>query len=344
MHSLSLPIFRDDRVEAVFTLERDQAPFNAGEQDFAEAATGLAGGMLLHRAAEEQWFTARLRQRAKAVTRPVWGEGHSGVKLVLLLLVGTVVALSLLTGPFRIHAPTTVEGGQLRAMAAPFSGYLASAEARAGDRVEAGQLLAALDDHDLRLERIQTDSEIARFERERQQAAADRDRAKGRILDAQLKQAQARLRLLNIQLERSRLLAPFDGLIVSGDQSRSLGKPVERGEVLFELAPQGEYRLALQLDERDVRFVETGQQGTLLLGALPNQPIPFQVSRITPMTESADGRTFYRAEGELEEIPPQLRPGMEGIGKIHIGEAKLVWQWSRGLLHWLRTWYWSWSL
>ena len=33
---------------------------------------------------------------------------------------------------------------------------------------------------------------------------------------------------------------------------------------------------------------------------------------------------------------------MEGIGKIEIGERKLLWIWTYKMVNWLRVWAWSW--
>ena len=41
--------------------------------------------------------------------------------------------------------------------------------------------------------------------------------------------------LIDAQLSRTRIVAPFDAIVVKGDLSQSLGAPVERGNVLFEL-------------------------------------------------------------------------------------------------------------
>ena len=65
---------------------------------------------------------------------------------------------------------------------------------------------------------------------------------------AQIEQAEAQLALVEEQLSRARLVAPFDGFIVVGDLSQSLGSPVERGDVLFEVAPLDGFRVVLEVD------------------------------------------------------------------------------------------------
>jgi len=39
---------------------------------------------------------------------------------------------------------------------------------------------------------------------------------------------------------------------------------------------------------------------------------------------------------------PTLRPGMDGVAKVHVGERKLVWIWTHSLFDWLRLNIWSW--
>jgi hypothetical protein len=39
---------------------------------------------------------------------------------------------------------------------------------------------------------------------------------------------------------------------------------------------------------------------------------------------------------------PYLRPGMEGVGKVEVGERKVLWVWTHGLTDWLRLALWRW--
>lgn len=167
-----------------------------------------------------------------------------------------------------------------------------------------------------------------------------------RILGAQIEQAKARSALLAEQLARTRLQAPFDGVVVSGDLSQSIGAPVSRGDLLFEVAPLDSYRVILKVDERDIAAVEPGQRGRIALAGLPRQPLPVAVTKITPVAVAEEGHNQFRVEAGLDAPPAAtlelLRPGMQGIGKIDIGERNLFWIWTHRLGHWLRLWWWSW--
>ena len=131
-------------------------------------------------------------------------------------------------------------------------------------------------------------------------------------------------------------------LTVSGDLGQSLGAPVGRGDVLFEVAPLEAFRVVLEVDESDVRDIREGQRGSLILTSAPQQALPFEVRTVTPISTSEEGRNFFRVESELLEPPGDLRPGMEGVGKVTIGSRRLVWIWTHDLLDRLRLLFWSW--
>ena len=245
-------------------------------------------------------------------------------------------------GDYRIAADSTLEGTVRRAIVAPFEGYIESAPARAGDQVRAGELLSRMDDRDLRLDRIGLFSEQAKLRRQYEEAMANGKPAEAMVIKAQIEQAAARLKLAESKLQRTRLTAPFDGLIVSGDLSQQLGGVVEQGEVLFEIAPLDSYRVILWVDEHQIGDISEGLAGQLVLNARPDDSYPLQVSRITSITEARDGGNYFRVEAALQNDDLHLRPGMQGIAKVSAGDAKLIWIWTRPLLQWLELKIWEW--
>jgi len=57
---------------------------------------------------------------------------------------------------------------------------------------------------------------------------------------------------------------------------------------------------------------------------------------VTPVSVAEDGRNYFRAEADLLEGADRLRPGMEGVGKVAVGERSLLWIWTRRFVDWLR--------
>jgi len=245
-------------------------------------------------------------------------------------------------GEYRISANATLEGSVRRAVVAPFDGFVAEAGARAGQEVRAGELLARLDDRDLQLETQRWNSQEEQYRRQARDAEAQSNLAQIQIALAQTRQAAAQRELSEAQLTRSRVTAPFDALVVSGDLSQHLGGAVRKGQTLFELAPLEGYRIVFEVEESDIARIEQGQSGELVVTALPDARFPFVVSLVTPVATAREGRNFFRVEATVEAPSAQLRPGMEGIGKIRIDERRLIWIWTHRMFDWLRLQAWIW--
>ena len=272
------------------------------------------------------------------------GPKHAARKLWVGLLAFALLFAAFATGEYRVSADAKIEGEVQRALTAPFQGYVREAARRAGDTVQKGELLARLDDRDLRLERVRLASQREQYAKQYREAMAKRDRPLARIVSTQVEQVEAQLALVEEQLARTEVTAPFDGVLVSGDLTQALGAPLERGQVLFDIAPLDAYRVVLQVDEQKVADVALGQRGELVLASMPNQRYPFAVKKLTPVSASKEGRNYFRVEAQLDALGgPQLRPGMEGVAKIAIDDRHLVWIWTRDLMNWLRLKIWAWT-
>jgi len=162
------------------------------------------------------------------------------------------------------------------------------------------------------------------------------------IVGAQLEQSRAQVERVEDQLLRTRVVAPFDGVVVSGDLTQSLGAPVERGTVLYEVAPMSAFRVILKVDERDMADLAVGQRGNILLSAFPHDPIAFQVEKVTPVSTPREGKNFFRVEAKFDHNDARLRPGMEGVGKIDIERRRYVWIWTHQAIDSLRLTIWKW--
>ena len=54
-----------------------------------------------------------------------------------------------------------------------------------------------------------------------------------------------------------------------------------------------------------------------------------------------NGVNVFRAEAKLSDSDPSLRPGLEGIVKLDVGRAPLIWIWSRSFVEWARLTLWK---
>jgi multidrug resistance efflux pump len=225
---------------------------------------------------------------------------------------------------------------------APQEGFIAEVKVRPGEAVAAGQLLARLDDREIELERQRQASARDQAAARLRQASAERDAAAMALAAAEQRSAEAQLALTEARLARTRLAAPLAGLVVSGDWAQQIGGPVEAGKEMFEIAAGDGWRVVLHVPDSDIVRVRAGQQGLVRLAGLPQETHAFEVLRVTATASVQDGVNGFRVEARWLGEPPPLSPGMQGVGKIEVGHAPLLVQWTRPSLNWLRLKLWRW--
>jgi multidrug efflux pump subunit AcrA (membrane-fusion protein) len=338
----SVPMRDEHRVIGVVTAERTTGrPFDKETVELLETASALLAPIIVLKQRNERGFWRRLRDAADEALGGLFGSSHLGLKLIVLTLGALALFFSLYTTTYRVSARAVLEGRIQRAAVAPFDGHIAESYVRAGDVVRAGQALCRLDDRDLKLEQTRLLSDLDQAEGKHRQAQATQDRGAMAILAAQIKELEAQTALNQDRLARATLVAPFDGVIVSGDLTQLLDTPVEQGKLLFQISPLESYRVILQVDEKDISELSADQSGALMLSGLPGQVFPLIVQQVTPVSTTQEGLNYFRVEARLNGPIDRLRPGMEGVGKVEVGQRRLIWIWTHSLFDWLRMWVWK---
>lgn len=340
---LSLPLLEGADCIGVLTVEKEsEYEFTDHEREWLDALTSLLPAVIDQRRQAERGYLAHLWDDLRKLATRFFGPRYFVWKFSALLIVALVSALAFIDVDYRVSAKTIVEGEFERTAAAPFDGFIKASFVRPGDTVARGQVLCSLDDSKLKLEQQKWKSELEQFAGKLREANARHKMSDVQILTAQLKQAEAQYELASYRLAHVEIKAPFDGVVISGDLSQLIGSPVELGKELFKIAPLDAYRVVLQVDESEMRYVELDQRGNLMISGIVGEPIPFSVSKITSIATPSDGRNFFQVEAQLDQGHVHLRPGMEGVGKITVGERRLWWVLSHTFTDWVRLTLWKW--
>ncbi|UTF58941.1 efflux RND transporter periplasmic adaptor subunit [Gilvimarinus sp. DA14] len=257
--------------------------------------------------------------------------------LRMAAIAALVLAIALIPVPYRISGDALLQGEEKNLVVATDQGYLEQVLVGPGDAVKQGQLLAQMQERELRLERRQLLAELQQLQQRYNNALASSERAQAAVIAAEVDQAEAKLALLEQQLLRAQIRAPIGGVVVSDDIRQSVGKPLERGEVLFEISSTRAYRVIAYIDERHINRLSKGQSGSLVLSSLPDRQIPLSVERITPVSEVREGRNVFRVECALPGPVDRLLPGMTGTAKVRVGRASIGWILFGDGIDWLRV-------
>jgi len=103
------------------------------------------------------------------------------------------------------------------------------------------------------------------------------------VAQAVVKAAQSALRLAEIQLEHTRLRAPFEGVITSRNLER--GEVVSPGQEVFSLSDLSRVELKIFVDETEIGKVKPGQKAEVRIDTFPDKRYMGTVSYISPQGE-----------------------------------------------------------
>ena len=219
------------------------------------------------------------------------------------------------------------------------SGRVETVTVRLGDPVRRGQLLATLEDRELREQLRQTEAslEVAKatirqrdadlknsqsnLERSRNlfsrnliarqalddaEARNDAALAQVDLARAQAAQSSARLEELRINLSNTRILSPVDGYV--GSRRLDPGAFVGTNSSFLSVVDIHFVRLVANLVEKDIRRIVPGMPARVEVDAYPGEVFTGRVARLAPVLDPAT-RT---AEMEVEVPNPdsRLKPGM----------------------------------
>ncbi len=338
----SIPLVNLDVVAGAVTLERS-APVSPMELARCEHIVSLVGPLLVLKAESEVSAMARVRRACAQQWRRLHEPGEWPFKLAVAGIALLLLFVFFVPLPYSLSAPTRLEGSVQRALVAAADGFVQQIAARPGDKVKQGQVLAELAQQDLQLERSKRGSELAQHTNAYSTAFARADRALLMVSQAKMDEARAQLDLIDTQIERTQVKAPFDGIVISGDLTQQLGAPVQRGAVLMVVAPADGHRLIVEVDERDINDVKAGAAGRVALAALPGTTFDFTIARVTPLAATREGRHFFEVEGKFDAPNAALRPGLQGVSRINAGARPLASMVFGRVVNWLRLRLWSWG-
>jgi HlyD family secretion protein len=116
------------------------------------------------------------------------------------------------------------------------------------------------------------------------------NRAEGsnyRIAQAALKLAQANLTAAQATLDRTTIVAPAAGTLISRSVER--GNVAQPGKALMVLSPAGETQLVVQIDEKSFGLLALGQKARASADAYPSQTFTAELAYINPGVDATRG-------------------------------------------------------
>lgn len=349
----SIPLRRRAEIVGVITLEFSPPAKLTDEVANALAVTGdLLAPQLWDRHENDRWIAVKMGHSIQNATKVALGRKHVLAKLIIALVAIIAVVITVWQPMYHVSAPFQFVAAQKRSLSVPYEGFLGKVNVKAGDRFKKGAVLVEMRTEDLQSRLRKAESDVKQYLTTAQQKMTDKTRP-GAISEAQVAReqangAQAEADLLKFQIGQSKLVAPFDGVVMKGELDDKVNAPVKNGDVLMEIEETGQpLKAELAVPERDIHFIrempaagETasgdGWTGKLATNSLPGVDIPFKIERIVPLGDAKEADNTFKVYAVLESQPGFIRPGMAGEARIDAGHKRLAWIWTHRLVDFLR--------
>ncbi|HEY6564850.1 MAG TPA: HlyD family efflux transporter periplasmic adaptor subunit [Pirellulaceae bacterium] len=272
--------------------------------------------------------------RWQRMTRGLLGQrsGWSRTRMVLALL-GSAMALMAVPVPYRIATDCLAEPTLRRFVVAPYDGRLNKSLVETGDLVEEGDVLAMMDDRELRFELEGRIVERSRAAKERDTATADHDTSAAQLAELERETHDVQIKLLREREKNLAIESPLAGVVLKGDLEDAEGAPVTVGQALYEIAPLETLTLELAIPAEDIAWIQEQQPVTARLDGYHGRRIAGTIARIHPRAEIRENHHVFIADVTLPNTRGDLRPGMHGKARIHAGFRALGWIW------WHKAWH-----
>jgi hypothetical protein len=237
------------------------------------------------------------------------------------LALAALVALLL---PVRLSALASAEVIALNAVAvaAPLDGVVRAVHVSPNAAVKTGELLFSLDDTALSSRKAVAQKAllIARSEAlTAEQRAFDDTKSKGQLAAAvgQVREKEAELAAVEAMLKRVEVRAERDGVAIFADPNDWLGRPVQTGERVMQIADPGDAGVLIWLPVADALNLEKDAPIRLFLHTRPLSPLTARLLQTSYQAVlSPDGISAYRLRGQFETGVIKPRIGLRGTARI----------------------------
>ncbi len=272
------------------------------------SVTGTVTALLLILAAAGggYWFLLKPSQDSD-VPGPQAAESPSGLQTVFVeatpVLTGTVIRDVTAVGSLRSNEAVMISP--------EIAGRIAEIHFREGERVESGARLVTLDDSIYRAELAQAQARLELNRRNAERAAELFQRQVGTARtrdEAQtaLRTAEAEVALARARLEKTRITAPFPGVL--GLRRVSVGDYVVPGQELVNLENIDPIKVDFRVPESALRLLREGQTVSVQVDAFPGESFEGEVYAIDPQVDIQGRSVAVRAR--LPNPDRRLKPGL----------------------------------
>ena len=215
----------------------------------------------------------------------------------------------------------TIEAMEEITVVSEIDGVITDIPFEEGSYVKRGQLITKLDDSQLEAELIRSEALFTQSQAtyNRIKSIVDQKAGTPQDLDdalASLKVAEANLKLAKTRFEKTRIIAPFDGLI--GSRKVSVGTFLRAGEPIAELANLNNLRVTFFAPEKFLSQLKRGAEVSVSTTVFPGHKVTGNIIAIEPVLDP-DTRTV-QITARVQNPGQKFRSGMSADVSVVLSE------------------------
>jgi membrane fusion protein (multidrug efflux system) len=201
------------------------------------------------------------------------------------------------------------------------AGRVARLHFREGQRIEAGALLVSMDDSIARAEFAQAQANLNLAEKnfQRAQVLFKRGASNAQTLDeasAELQASRASLALTQARLDKTRILAPYEGVL--GLREVSPGDYLSAGQDIVNLEVLDPLKVDFRIPQKAVSQIRLEQSIEISLDAYPGEYFHGEIFAINPRLDEAGRSQAVRAD--ISNSEGRLSPGQFVLVSVILAE------------------------
>jgi multidrug efflux pump subunit AcrA (membrane-fusion protein) len=161
-----------------------------------------------------------------------------------------------------------------------------------------------------------------------------------RQVEADVDRLTQQAALLDVELGKTEIRAPIDGIVTTPFVERKLNQHLSPGDELAKIVDISHVTVEMQVPEKEMADVRAGNPVLMKARSLPSVDLQGRVDFIAPVAETVNGQQMVVVRSELQNDDLLLKPEMTGVAHIYCGDRRIFDLITRRLVRWLRTEFW----
>jgi GAF domain-containing protein/multidrug efflux pump subunit AcrA (membrane-fusion protein) len=277
-----------------------------------------------------------------------WWIRHKTPVLITLL---TFIALCLIPFDYKISgdAEITVFPKSKRVFHSEIEAVIKEIYFREGDHVNPGDLIARLEDETYQLKKIKLQSRRSLLLKDIEKFRGEGNNVEIIKKKIELAQLQKEIALNLENLQKTTLVSPIEGTLVTAQFGDQVGKLLKKGDEILKIVDLDPIYLVMKVHESEISRIQEALKQSLppsiqfKLSAFPEESFEGKIERIGLIADEnieAEDAAYFPVYSRIDNPNGRFLPAMTGRSKVIVGRKPLGIQLLEKPVDWLYMKFW----